>query len=129
MGRKSEEQKQQEALNRWIKVSDETYDVFSRWQYDFMFMFAECKKRLREEGEAKFRDMSDEDVEKICRELREKEEKEKEEEQKNPSNTHTIRVWHDWSEKDCLTLLRAFCTLSSEDKNTIMSCRSIFERD
>lgn len=33
MGRKSEEQKQQEALNRWINVSDETYDVFSRWQY------------------------------------------------------------------------------------------------
>ena len=122
---KTGDQRQIDALDRWINFSDETRDIVSRWQRDFAFFLMFFRQRVQEEGYMKYKNMTPQQVEQACADVaRHNEELEAEEHE----GYHTISMWHDWSERDLITMIKAFAELSPEDRREILSIRSFLDR-
>lgn len=121
---KREEKRQLDALNNWINISGDTQDVYKRYGGDFFFLLTFIQRRIMEEGTDKYVNMSDADIDKICRDL-----KAKNEEISNkvePDGSRHIPIWQDYNERDLITMIKAFVQLSSEDKHEVLGIKSLW---
>lgn len=119
---KREEKRQNEALTHWINTNGDTIDVYKRYGYDFLFLLTVIQRRIMEEGTDKYVNMSDKEIDKICQEL-----KKKNEEISNkvePDGTRHIPIWQEYNERDLITMIKAFVSLSPEDKHEILGIRA-----
>lgn len=119
---KREEKRQNEALTNWINTNGDTIDVYKRYGYDFLFLLTAIQRRIMEEGTDKYVNMSDKDIDKICQEL-----KKKNEEISNkvePDGTRHIPIWQEYNERDLITMIKAFVSLSPEDKHEILGIKA-----
>lgn len=121
-----EEKRQNEALSRWINSNETTQDIYQRWERDFAFLLVIFRNRVLEEGFAKYRDMSDKEVEEECKKIADREKEN--ENKRNEDGSFTISMWHDWSERDLINMIKAFAELPSEDRSNILQIRTFLDR-
>lgn len=121
-----EEKRQNEALAKWVYMNDTTTDIYHRWERDFVFFLVIFRNRVLEEGYAKYRDMSDKEVEEECKKVADREKEL--EGKKNEDGSFNIVTWHDWSERDLITMIKAFAELPSEDRSNILQIRTYLDR-
>ena len=128
MGRRlsAEEKKQNEALDHWLNISDETKEIASIYERDFAFILFPVRQRLLKDGYEAYADLTDADIEKALQEEKENCKKEDEANAKEGRNTH--HFIDERSFKAVLILCREFSKLSSEDRQAIMSIRTFLDR-
>ena len=110
------------ALENWINVNDDTRDIYKRYGGDFWFILPIIQKRIMEEGTDKYVNMSDKEIDDICRKIKEESDKERVDE-----NGHkVISIWQDYNERDAITMIKAFTQLNSDNKRLVLSVKGLW---
>ena len=128
MGRRlsAEEKKQNEALDHWLNISDETRDIATTYEQGFAFLLLPVRQRLLKDGYEAYADLTDADIEKALQEEKENCKKQDEANAKEGRNTH--QFIDEGAFRAILILCREFSKLSSEDRQAIMSIRTFLDR-
>lgn len=125
MSNSRDEKREESAMLQWINHNDDTLDVCTRYQHDFIFLFTRLKQCISEYGIAKYRDMSDADVEKHCEALTQRNEEARNTPDEN--GCYHIPIWDADNEKDMIVMIKALAELSSEDRNIILTSRTFLD--
>ncbi len=110
------------ALENWINLNDDTRDMYKRYGGDFWLMLPIIQKRIMEDGTDKYVNMSDKEIDDICRKIKEESDKERVDE----NGYKVISLWQDYNERDTITMIKAFTQLSADDKRLILSAKGFF---
>ena len=118
---KRDEQRDIEAMNNWINMNEETQEVFNRYVYDFPFLMMTIRKRIQEEGINKYKEMTDNEVEKACRDADERSRKAEEKE-------NVISLWDGRKERDTIIMIKAFAELSTDDRQRVLGFKTFLDK-
>ena len=121
---KAEEKRQIKALENWINVSEETQDIYNRWQRDFVFLLKAVRDRVQEDGLAMYRNMTPSDVEDACDDV---EQRAIDLESRTENGVMHIAVWRYDQEKALITMIKALAELDPSDRQTILSIRTFLD--
>ena len=110
---------EQNAFNNWINTNAETVDIYKRYGHDFeFFMVPIIQNRIKKEGYTKYLDLTDEEINNLCKAIDEKNEQISKEPDEN--GVRHIPIWQGYNERDTIILIKAFVKLSSDDQNAIL---------